>query len=192
MGIFNKRKEEEIPKLPELPRLPELNFERPEFNFSEEIGEVPKFPTMEEYSEQRMPKLPSFPTSYGGEKFSRNNIKNAVQGEDNLISNIDEEYKNYSEEDLDQEEIPKKNIPSLAESKVQEEKGPIFVRIDKFEDSLKYLKQSKEKLKEIQDLLSETKELKKKESLELAEWEENLGHLKSKLEKIEKEFSSKF
>ena len=69
MGWFNKKEEQfpsrEVPTLPQLPELPEL-------------------PELHEHStsddKDFIHKLPKFPTSPFGEKFSQNTIKQAVKG----------------------------------------------------------------------------------------------------------------
>jgi hypothetical protein len=67
MGWFNKKEDEEkIPQLPELPKLPEFPSAR------------------EESDDNQIHKLPSFPNSQLGQKFSQNTIKEAVTGKEEV------------------------------------------------------------------------------------------------------------
>jgi len=68
---------------------------------------------------------------------------------------------------------------------------PIFIRIDKFEESLKVFEKVKEKISEIEHLLRETKELKEQEQLELSNWEQEIQKLKLQIEKVDEDIFSK-
>lgn len=202
MGLFKKNKKEEVPKLPELPRLPELK-----------NSSSPSFPSLdddssEDYTFESFHKLPSYPNGHGAEKFSQNTIKDAITGreseypEESIMpprTELPEEFlKREEDENLIQsppETLEPKRISSprttRIEEKEPEEKGPVFIRIDKFEDSLKFIKSTKEKISEVSNLLSETKKLKQEEAEELENWENSLKELKTKIEKIEKDLTSK-
>ena len=72
MGWFNKKEEQfpsrEAPALPQLPELPELP----------DLPELHDHPTIDD--RDTIHKLPKFPTSPFGEKFSQSTIKQAVKG----------------------------------------------------------------------------------------------------------------
>jgi hypothetical protein len=206
MGLFKKQKEvREAQKIPELPKLPELkNLEnsQKEINFplKEDFGgEFEESPRIGDYH-----KLPSFPSSNKAEKFSQDTIKHAISGGNN---NFEEEPVNSAMPKIPDNFSSKQNfeepeeIPELPEPKPirkiitkqeePEEKGPVFIRIDKFEESIKFIKKAKDKISEVERLLSETKELKDKEQKEIEEWEQDLLDLKSKIERIERDLTSK-
>ena len=165
MGIFSKKhknkKEEDIPKLPSLPDLPDL----PNFDNHPETKEVHK--------------LPSFPSSQTGEKFSQKSIKNAVDELENNENKIPQPPK------ITPEQISPMQKP------VTLEREPIFIRLDKFEESLNIFKRTKEKISEVEELLKQTKELKEKENQELASWETDVQQIKNQIEKVDKNIFSK-
>jgi hypothetical protein len=193
MGLFHKKHRDDergssLPKLPELPRLPDF----PE-------SSLPQFPSMDEdFSDlKQIHQLPSFPTNSFGQKFSQNTIKNAVSGQEKG------DYEDY-EEGFD-EEVPM--IPKPLKREIEEYKSneiktrietmkikeiePIFIRIDKFEESLKIFEQTKDQIHELENLLKETKDIKDKENQELNSWETELQTLRSKIEKVDKDLFSK-
>jgi hypothetical protein len=171
MGVFSKKKKKEadIPRLPSLPELPDL-------------------PNFENHPEKKeLSKLPSFPSSMTGDKFSQDSIKGAVD-----------------EPEDDEEEMMSLAMPQPPQNKsitperiapmqkpVVLEKDPIFIRIDKFEESLKIFTKTKEKISEIEELLKHTKELKEKETQELNSWEMDVQQIKTQIEKVDKEIFSK-
>jgi hypothetical protein len=211
MGLFKKKKEvkeaQKAPNLPELPKLPDLkglnnSYKEPKSPREEEFGgDFEESPRIESYH-----KLPSFPNNDKAEKFSQNTIKHAIEGDK---KDFEEEPVNSampqipatfpSEEYLEEpSEIPEppKQIPKptrriITKQEEPSEKGPVFIRIDKFEESIKFIKKAKDKISEVERLLSETKDLKDKEQKEIEEWEQDLLDLKSKIERIERNLTSK-
>jgi|APSaa5957512622_1039677.scaffolds.fasta_scaffold63687_2 hypothetical protein len=186
MGLFHKKTREAekvptLPKLPELPRLPEFE----EFN-------SPKFPTLDEPPKSKeISQLPSYPSNSFAEKFSQGTIKDAVSGQEE--SDIEE--KTFVEEE---EFTPMKQMPLQKEPKEfplttprSKEAEPIFIRIDKFEESLKIFEETKKQIKELGHMLHETKELKAKEDQELSSWETELQELKSRIGKVDDDLFSK-
>jgi len=69
--------------------------------------------------------------------------------------------------------------------------GPVFIRIDKFEESLRIFKETKDKLDEIESLLNQTKELKDKEEEELSSWEKEIQDMKSQIDRVDRDIFSK-
>jgi hypothetical protein len=86
-----------------------------------------------------------------------------------------------------EEYVPAKRI-SYTPSKREE---PVFIRIDKFEESLKLFEETKIQIDEIEKMIKETKELKDKEEEELIHWEENIQSIKQQVEKVDKDLFSK-
>ncbi len=100
------------------------------------------------------PGLPehNFPTYEPTFPSSLDNIKRAVQ-------------------DFDYEERPRV---------VPEEKA-IFVKVEKYKEAIDTLEIIKEKLKTVQAVLNELKDLKRKEEAELEEWQSSINDIKEKL-----------
>jgi len=192
MGLFkHKEKKEEVPKLPELPQLPEL----------------PGLPEFEE-REDPIHQLPSFPRSSFGNKFSQDNIKEAVigekEGDEGYANELDslEGMKTMQEPGFEKGLMKKPltreigdseefNIPEKIQSKTPVKKGPVFVRLDKFEESQKIFEETKKELTNISHLLTRTKEIKLKEEETLQAWEKELHNIRSQIEKVDRDLFSK-
>ncbi|MFA5952995.1 MAG: hypothetical protein WC812_00205 [Candidatus Pacearchaeota archaeon] len=197
MPLFNKKEKKEVPSLPELPLLPEL----------------PELPDIKDFeSDEEISKLPSFPRNSYGNKFSRDTIKEAVMGEEEEIEdsadelnypknlmmqnplqqnwNLNDKNKRVTREIDDNYEY--KSSEFSKNSKIMPtEKGPIFVRLDKFEEAQTIFKETKENLREISNLLEETKDIKQKEEKTIQEWETELQNIKNRIEKVDRDIFSK-
>jgi hypothetical protein len=180
MGLFSKKKhEEKTPSLPQLPKLPSL-------------PSIQNFPEIEEENLKELHQLPTFPTNSLGEKFSQDTIKNAIGGkeeenefqENSIITDPLEIESPMQDSPIP---VPRTNIYQKKTISIE----PIFIRIDKFEESLKIFEGVKEKVKEIEDLLKKTKELKIKEDKELSLWEMEIQELKKQIENVDKDIFSK-
>ncbi len=193
MGWFNKKEEKEVPSLPELPKLPEL-------------------PSIEENSSDnfKIHQLPSFPTNSLGEKFSQNIIKEAVAG-----GKKGEEVPEADDfaEDRQMMQRPLKKLPVPEFSHLEKIKGipferrtdeisedfetstkkaePVFIRIDKFEESLKIFEKAKDKISEIEKMLKDIRNVKENEERELESWENEIEMIKKQIEKVDKNIFSK-
>jgi hypothetical protein len=186
MGWFNKKDKKDekknIPSLPELPKLPELP--------QDKIKNL-----------EPLHQLPSFPNDSLGERFSQNTIKEAINGkkEDKSAFEIDDIEE--PEEEMFQGHSKKitEEIPSLEKiprefkeaAKKVKEAEPIFIRIDKFEESLQIFKKIKKQISEIEKMLTDIKQIKEEEEKELETWEENIKIAKNQIEKIDKDIFSK-
>ncbi|MCR4327873.1 MAG: hypothetical protein NUV46_04825 [Nanoarchaeota archaeon] len=193
MGLFSKKEQKQEFSLPELPELPDM----PRGDFSEIDDEM----------ENELHELPSFPTSNMGDKFSRESIKNAISGYDEEEPQITRQELipraqfNAPSRFLKNDKLPEmpKKIPlsnqrssELMKREVElKEAGPVFIRIDKFEEALKIFKGTKEKINDIEKLLEETKELKEKEEGELSTWESEIQGMKQQIEKVDRDIFSK-
>lgn len=196
MAWFNKKEEgkkkgiqnEDLPQLPPLPTLPKID-EKSQKSFS------------------KHPPLPQYPSTSIGNSFSQNTIKEAISGE--------RESDEYSEEEDFQEErtisplskIRSREIKEKEEGNFQhafeedslegmriKQKGkeePIFIRIDKFEESLNLFTKIKKQIREADKMLNEIKETKKEEDKELTSWENNLQSMKQQIETIDSNIFSK-
>jgi len=183
MGLFKKKKEvkEEVPRLPELPALPRIPNIEKKLEYKKDISQ-----------------LPSYPNNSLGNKFSQNTIKDAVSGEEEGDEDF---YANEFDPKTREMKMMQKSIrePSTKEiplgfreaAKSVKENEPVFIRIDKFEESLKIFEDTKKQLNEIEKLLAHTKNIKEQEEKELQDWENDLRNTKAKIEKIDKDLFSK-
>lgn len=196
MGLFGRKKEKrkmdqlkvpELPKLPELPSLPKLeNFQREDEAFQVEP-----------------PPLPSYPSTVFGNKFSQNVIKGAVFGKGGGISEGSEDFEESEEDEgLQKLKFAKPEKPSRIErifpsgsmkssSSITESGSQIFVRLDKFEESLKIFSEIKSKVYDLEKMLVEIRKIKEKEDKELSEWESEIQIIKGQVEKVEGDLFSK-
>ena len=177
MGWFSKNKKEagrfslsELPKLPSLPRLENRELD----------------------SDESLPQLPSLPLSSFGEKFSQSAIKDAVSG-----SSGDKD----GEEEADESDVemrmmhepPRKSLVQEDHKRRMEGKRlePVFVRIDKFEESMHVFEKAEKKIGEMEELFRDIRKLKDEEERELDSWENKIQSVKKQIEKIDKEIFSK-
>ncbi|MCK5043383.1 hypothetical protein KAR52_00045 [Candidatus Pacearchaeota archaeon] len=194
MGWFKKKEKtggrKEISQLHELPKLPEL-------------PELPE-PFEKNKSSKSIHQLPSFPNDSLGEKFSQNTIKEAITGkkEGERVFEADDFE---SDEDYEERMMPKpvktprtkefssSKIPQefKAAARKVKEAEPIFIRIDKFEESLQIFEQTKKQISEIEKMLSNIKKVKEKEEEELEFWEGEIKTAKEQIEKVDEDLFSK-
>jgi hypothetical protein len=202
MGLFGKKDKKEevkknfsgVPELPELPKLPEL-------------------PPMSEFSyeEDHLPQLPTFPNNSLGNKFSQNTIKEAVSGKKEEEEVFDAEdfpevkgmmqkpLQRHAIEDSDEYEESISTQPKSKEvsqnfvmrNYMTKKAEPVFIRIDKFEDSMKIFQDKKSQISEIEELIKNTKDIKAKEEEELSSWETEIQTIKNKIEKVDQDIFSK-
>lgn len=208
MGLFKKKSKETeakkgtsgIPELPELPKLPD-------------------FPYMDEseHGEEQLPQLPTFPNSSLGNKFSQNTIKEAIAGkkeEEEVFDAKDfsddeergmmhkplqkfptEDFEGY-ETSIDDRTPFKQQLKEVPQNFVERsyltrKAEPVFVRIDKFEESIKIFKEIKEQVSDIEELIKNTKEIKAKEEEELASWQTEIQTIKDQIEKVNQDIFSR-
>jgi len=85
--------------------------------------------------------------------------------------------------------------PNYASSRVRpgaiSRNEPVFIRIDKFEESLKVFEKTRTQVKEIEDLVRHAKSLKAKEDEELMKWEEEIQTIKEQIGKVDSDIFSK-
>lgn len=198
MGWFNKKKkegkEDKIPSLPEIPKLPVL----PRLNVPSEN------PYLENKS---IPQLPSYPRNSFDEKFSQNAIKGAVSGEKedefNEVYKANESFKKdegmmptpyekiVERNTMPSDEYissPKKFTGTLRKTRNAE---PVFIRMDKFEESLEVFENAKSKVKELEEMLRGIKKIKEEEERGLQEWETEIQNIKGHLDKLDRDLFSK-
>lgn len=176
MGWFNKNKtEEERFSLSELPKLSSL----------------PRFDGGSLDSEESLPQLPSLPSSSFGERFSQNAIKDAVSGSSGKKES--EEDADESDDEMMMHEPPRKSLIHEEHKRRMDGKRlePVFVRIDKFEESMHVFEKAEKKIGEMEELFRDIRKLKEEEERELDSWESKIQSVKKQIEKIDKEIFSK-
>ena len=168
MALFKRKKEKlpaeefTLPEPPELPREP-FHLERDEL--------LPELPLRKEIDEDI-----DFETH--GEKLRPLRVE---RGE-NELSPLPEELMPI---------LPSPAvIPKDVKRFISPVEKPIFVKIDKFRESISYLGDIKDKLRSASSLLQNIKEIRQKEDQELQSWERELEGLKIKLEGIDKKLFS--
>jgi len=182
MGLFKKEKTseniKELPKLPELPRLPELGNINEKGLYSQSVNQLPRFPN-----------------NSLGEKFSQNTIKEAVAGEEEGDEGF---YVNDFVGETQMMQKPTKTqfsqeiSPGFHEASTRIRKAePVFIRLDKFEESLNLFKKTKKQISEIETMLNNIKKLKDEEEKELEFWEKEMQSIKIQIEKVDKDIFSK-
>src|SRR3989339_278445 len=171
MSWFDKKEENqnpEIPMLPEFPKLPELPRLSEIQEEEEEIEDSPK----------QIHQLPSFPHNSLGDKFSQNTIKEAIRGKPEKTSeDYDEIIPKLPIQIIKMQEIPSEFKEASIKVKRTE---PVFIRLDKFEESLEIFEKIKERIMDIEKMLKETQEIKdkKEKDAKVQEEENNLIHIK--------------
>ena len=176
--------------LPDLPDSENLDF--PSQADFEPPSNLPKLPGY-------MPDLPDFNTSIA--------LQNSpiYQNELNL-TNSQEMQKSQFEQtptmnihNLPPPRIPlKPEIKAKIKSKIRshsktstENTKPIYVRLDKFESTIEFLDEIKNKIQDIEEILKKTKETKLKEDQELETWEAEIQIIKLKIESIDQNLFDK-
>lgn len=215
MGFFGKKetgeaKKEAIPTLPELPKLPLFTSSEEK---TESLPQLPDFPRNalgDRFSRDTIKKAINGKKEEEGEDleddFSTEKMQMTQEFPQKQIrySLPEKETKNESFERI--EEIEKKmreytSPRSLIGSQIPEgfedagkrikEAEPIFVRIDRFEESRKIFQKTKEQIFEIEKALGKIKSIKQEEDKELASWEQEILNIKEKISKVERDLFSK-
>ncbi len=198
MGLFGKSKKEK-------------NYDKLNQIMSEqEVSRLPELPELEmEFGEDEnsLPQLPTYPSNSLGEKFSQNIIKEVVSGRKggDEVSEADE-FPTINEEEMMRKPLTReisnsefkkplklsREIPRefREASKIIREE-PIFVRIDKFEESVQTFEKIKEKIFEMEKMLQDTKRIKEEEEKEMGYWEREMKIIKENIEDLDREIFSK-
>jgi len=162
---------------------------------STELPKLPELPKIEGSNDSLKPihQLPSFPSNSLGEEFSQNTIKEAVaggkEGEEDFYADDFEEEDQMMQKPLTRtQEIP--TGFEEAAKKVRKAE-PVFIRLDKFEESLHLFEKTKKQITEIETMLSDIKKTKEHEEKELAYWEKEMQSMKSQIERVDKDIFSK-
>jgi hypothetical protein len=176
MGWFGRNKKEEdkfsLSELPKLPSLPRLE--------NRELG-----------ADESLPQLPSLPSSSFGEKFSQNAIKDAISGSSGKKESGEEADESDFEERMMHEPPRQSLVQEEHKRRMEGKREPVFVRIDKFEESMHVFEKAEKKIGEMEELFRDIRKLKEEEERELDSWENKIQLVKKQIEKIDKEIFSK-
>ena len=88
--------------------------------------------------------------------------------------------------------IPMPSMPAMQKKmtmeNAQEKKvsGPVFIKLDKYEDALGYINNIRDKVKEIEDLIDNLRRIKRDEDSALDEWKNSLNEIKEKLSIVDR------
>lgn len=192
MGLFSKK--EDVPEIPPAPTIPEL-------------------PKREGQPEKKdLPELPSFPSTPQTENLNQSIVKSAVidaPSEDEEINVEIPSGLDIKEESSIAPMIPPRpqvreptpqmsSLPSISSiprplglnanipnKPITSHAEPIFVRIDKFQSAQKNFEGIKEKVKEIESIISKIKDVKSNEETELKGWTEDVEKIKVRLAEID-------
>ena len=190
MGLFRKKQKKEDKRIkPKSERLPEL-------------PKLPDFPDFEEPGKKEpLSKLPRFPDNDLGKEFSQNTIKDAVTGgkeddeevpeADEFVSGEEQMMRRPSEEGIRKPSTKPIPVTFREAARKVKEIEPIFIRIDKFEESLHSFEKAKQQIVEIEKMLRNIKRLKEEEEKELGTWEKEIQTAKQQIEKIDQDIFSK-
>jgi hypothetical protein len=214
MGLFNKKEKiPKIPPALKLPQLPKLNSAQPSVNQnSNETTSLPSLPhtshgenlnqeivksAVEDSSGENEVKVDELPQNF---RFQKNPHETNEAGEQvpqiPVKQHESEENKQRTMEIAQPKHSPEHQSTQSPSSQFISETGleenhmargtePVFVRIDKFQDSQKKFAEIDKKVKEIEKILGKVKQVKIKEDAEISKWSEDLEKIKSGLSEID-------
>ncbi len=193
MGLFKKKGKPKKsssqigPSFPELPKPPQL----PALSNPPSTQSPPSL-------------LPRYPPNSIGEKLSQHRIKDAVAGKEEESNPFNEAFPapetQQKQTKGEQKEVvgvetPRRTIEINEEQSTEtlnlQEKEPLFVRIDKFEEALTLFKKVEKQITEIEDALEQIKRVREREDEEISLWEKDLQKVKEEIEKIDQKVFSK-
>jgi hypothetical protein len=209
MSWFSSKKEENEEQIPQLPELPKNEDSLPplprhgEIHSPEEYNENQQFLPPHQSKENikqvikgadmtksRFTPLPS--------------ISPQESSETSYPYNREQYQEPDSERDYETEklrEIPvKRKITRLeigpSDERIYErnrtkKEEPIYIRLDKFQATVEAFEDMKNRIKDIEELIVKTKEIRTREEQELEEWERELEIIKSRIDAIDKNIFSK-
>jgi len=198
MGLFGKKKEEKsiLPDIPEttleLPKLPEFNDSAVLKNenyliegFTNKDSDLIK---EEIYSPRNISEPMQKSTFDPLPRYNINEIPEKIVADPSYVFNTKEkkrinfiEPKTFEISEGKYKNFNEKNLSSVKDSQ------PVYIKLDSFKLSLESFEDIKNKVVEIEDLLSKIKETKDREERELSEWEREIQILKARIEQINRD-----
>jgi hypothetical protein len=216
MGWFNntdKKEKEGVRELPELQELPELpNFPGlNNFENKKDIHKLPSFPSnilgnqfsqniikeavsgeegdqevfeANEFAQEETENLRMMPQKPG---FMKKMLKQKTTME--IPSSFRTKSYSYDEStEPEMSEMPSQFSEAIRKVKRAE---PLFIRIDKFEESLELFEKIKHKISEMDKMLEEINQIKENEEKEIISWEREIQTIKQQIKKIDEDIFSK-
>jgi hypothetical protein len=101
--------------------------------------------------------------------------------------------KDYWKNDGEKEELEEPKFdykPEYKGSKLKK-KEPVFIRIDKFEESMKAFEKAKKEVLEIERVLKDIMKVKEEEEKQLETWSKDIVRVKEQIDKVDKDIFSK-
>lgn len=142
----------------------------------------------EERSSLPLPEFPKLPTETNFPFYDEqlNDKKENYMSKQDF--NIPKESFSFEEspkekEDVDFSEFASRRSPVVIEKR---DDKPLFIKIDKYKESVKTMDSIKVKLEEAQELIKNLTKLREQEEKELQEWQSSLDDVRQKLMKVDK------
>ena len=190
MGLFGKKENTESEVT--LPDLPEMDDDLPSLDDSRFIEDLPDLELNE---------LPPLPNNQNI-GINQSAIKSEISRQRIIPQrNISGEYKpRFHLVESSNKKAPvrigqlNQNIESSNPPEIKsfsKEVEPIYVRLDKFQTTVSSFEEIKEKVMDIEKLLTKIKETREKEDRELEGWENEIQVIKSRIEFIDKNIFNK-
>lgn len=141
-----------------------------------EFPSLPELPQIPAFPKKDIQPLPNFPKTSAGLEAIKNNVM---------------DFETPERRTMEVSSVPPMPTMPVAQNIVRQ-KEPIYIKLDKFQDSVKSFEIIKAKAGDIEATLKKIKEIKDREDSELAEWESELQTMKARMESIDNAFFNKF
>ena len=175
MGLFSKKGDNnsDFGKLPDLPALPK-SITSYQQNNNSQINDLPSM-------------------TQNSNKWNIQAVKEAVSSSQNNnipTQDFSDEVSSGNREVIGSG-VPRTRpinypLPPASSQQNNNRREPLFVRIDKFESALRDFEDISIKIKRVEELITEIKELRDREDREFSEWEKDLQVVKSRLDSIDR------
>ena len=174
MGLFKKKKVPQklyksqkpfsIPEFPRYPSIPEYHKYEPQLR----EPEIPQY----KYPEEILPKLPQAPVFHTQSEWE---MPKRLQFKTGIVPESEEFTFKMPKEEFE---------PALIHRETSSDS--IFVKLEDYKKSLENLRNIKERLRQAEKIISEVVSLKAEEDKRLANWQQEITEIKSKLMEIDK------
>ncbi|MEK6890991.1 MAG: hypothetical protein AABX03_02540 [Nanoarchaeota archaeon] len=197
----------ELPSLSDMPqfsqssdsmnRKPSMLPSLPNSKSADEFNKTAIKETVSNYDDYNIPESEKYPPiiqkprAIEYDPYSRQNPQNV--NEDNMIpSQFPIQSKQNTFEMSEYPKMKKGFQPQMPPQSQQnfsklKRKEPLFVKLDKIENTISALNEIKLRISELDSLLRNIKEIKMKEEQELREWERELETIKTRLDQVDKD-----
>ncbi len=219
MGWFNKSKEESkpagslMPELPKLPDLPPIRKDNSEFAHSK-LPRMPSNSFGEKFSQNSIKQAVSREPNFHSQKSSGEKEDQMAFEADEFVAKPQKMQQSAKpsrpagfkkteevEPEMDFEfDEPDFEAPKVEDTDDYQEsenefrpraKEPVFIRIDKFEETMRVFDKTRKEILEIEKTLAHIKETREEEEKELQSWQDNILKIKDQVEKVDRDIFSK-